>query len=669
MSALDVLKSYISKNIKESTVETKPQITEDVIPEEIGDDVVENEQEYMRTLADEVNKIVPPKVDEKEVQKVEEKHQEVEQIDNDLDGLIRKARKILQQTANMSGKKAKHYPKRDENGLCLYYNFENYGTRKYDTERYSAYNSVIDQINNLLGNRYINVKEEHLARQNAFKEVTKAFDNGASEINTEQAKEVAKVKVMDITSTPFDAYTDDAVYFPTTEFSVSKTAPIEEKKKEIKEVKGKGTVESDILLSKQILLEDAKKLQDALYKYKEQGNDYACNRIKDSLIRIQSKIESLDESYEQEQKENKHIAELGALDKAKEEQESKGIDSIVINGEELKCKCAIIRENEWKDLTDELDKNLIDVDEKHDAGYCNMYNSIMLRRLVTHYVIEHFGSTKRINKIYVKDLNLYINDTLLLYKGALFSKVSEHRIPQDVMPYFKSGKLAPFFDWGIFYQGIHCGGRPLNLKEIYVDDAKYLAEYVAPDISDLRECKHKEILQSPYCFMSPETYFTLFKNLLCVTIENNTFTRLDWEKDKEKEQEKVDETVKREKRRIHLLDGYKLDVYSGTNGFQKFGTSCFTNYIKNRGNKGFVRFALGSSARFIFAGAGIITNFTAHLIGGIYHTLNTENEYEWNDNIKDKMNGDDFSPITSQDTDQEIQDAKEMAEQGATDAE
>ena len=70
MSALDILKSYISKNIKEPSVETKPQITEEVIPEEIGDDVVENEQEYMRTLADEVNKIIPPKVDETEVKKV-----------------------------------------------------------------------------------------------------------------------------------------------------------------------------------------------------------------------------------------------------------------------------------------------------------------------------------------------------------------------------------------------------------------------------------------------------------------------------------------------------------------------------------------------------------------------------------------------------------------------
>lgn len=663
MSALDNLKSYISKNIKEQSVEPSPQITEEVIPEEIGDDVVENEQEYMSTLADEVTKILPPKVEEKEVQKVEEKHQEVEQIDNDLDGLIKKARKILQQKAKMSGKRTKHYPKRDENGLCLYYNFENYGKKNYDTERYAAYNSVIDQINNFFGNRQISVKEEHLARQNAFKEVTKAFDTGASKISTEQAKEVAKVKAMDISSTPFDAFTDEAIYFPSTEFSVSKTKPVEEKKKEIQEVKGKGTVESDILLSKQRLLEDEKKLKDALAKYKESGNEDAFNRIKDGLIRTQSKLESLDESYDREQKEKKHIAELGELDKAKEEQESKGIDSIVINGKELKCKCAIIRENEWKDLTNELDKNLIDVDERHDAGYCNMYNSIMIRRLVTHYVIEHFGSTKRINKIYVKDLNLYINDTLLLYKGALFSKVSEHRIPQDVMPYFKSGKLAPFFDWGIFYQGIHCGGRPLNLKEIYVDDAKYLAEYVAPDISDLRECKHKEMLQSPYCFMSPETYFTLFKNLLCVTIEDNTFTRLDWEKNKEEEQKKVDETVKREKRRIHLLDGYKLDVYSGTNGFQKFGTSCFTNYIKNRGNKGFVRFALGSSARFIFAGAGILTNFTAHLIGGIYHSLKSDNEYEWNDSIKDKMDVD--SPITSSDTEEEIEDSVEDATQQA----
>ena len=302
-----------------------------------------------------------------------------------------------------------------------------------------------------------------------------------------------------------------------------------------------------------------------------------------------------------------------------------------------------------------------------------MYNSIMLRRLITHYVIKQFGSTKKINSIYVKDLHLYVNDTLLLYQGNLFSPNSIKRVPKDVLPYFKNGMLAPFFDWGIFYKGINCGGRPLNLRELYFDDAKYLSNYLAPDISDLKDCKKKEVVQSPYSFMNPDMYFTLFKNLLSVTIQEETFNRKEWDEIKnDEENQKVQDLkgrMKREKRRLNLLDGYKLDVYAGTNGFQSFGISSFTNYVKNRGNKGFLRFALGSSMRFVFAGAGIITNLATHLIGGIYHSLKSENEYQWNDNIKDKMDGKDNSPITSKDTDREVQYAREMAEQGATDAE
>ena len=173
--------------------------------------------------------------------------------------------------------------------------------------------------------------------------------------------------------------------------------------------------------------------------------------------------------------------------------------------------------------------------------------------------------------------------------------------------------------------------------------------------------------------MNPDMYFTLFKNLLSVTIQEETFNRKEWDEIKNDEENQrvkdLKESMKKEKRRLNLLDGYKLDVYAGTNGFQSFGISSFTNYVKNRGNKGFLRFALGSSMRFVFAGAGIVTNLATHLIGGIYHSLKSENEYQWNDNIKDKMDGNDNSPITSRDTDQEMQDAKDMAEQGAVDAE
>lgn len=605
---------------------------------------------------------------EQAVQKdLEQKHKTVETCDNEETDNITKLRHIVIKDFGKSEKVANKYPKQDKMGMYLYYDFAHIKDKGYNREKYAHYNAIIDELNGISTERLENIADEQKERREAYKRVEKAFENGA-EITQGQAKEVAKAKVIDETNVAYNNETN--AFFDKAEFEVT---PLAQTSKNLKVNKGKGCY-TDLEQYKDQLLQDNIKLEQALKKAEAAGNDALKANLMVALSNNASKLESLNVDIEKEKKEFARIARMSAIDEALDEQEDKQLDYIQLNGKEFKCKTAIVREEDWKDLTNALDTELIDEETSgKNKGYCNMYNSIMLRRLITHYVIKQFGSTKKINSIYVKDLHLYVNDTLVLYQGNLFSPNSIKRVPKDVLPYFKNGMLAPFFDWGIFYKGIHCGGRPLNLRELYFDDAKYLSNYFAADISDLRECKKKDVVQSPYSFMNPDMYFTLFKNLLKVTIQEESFDRQEWEEIKnDNENQRVKDLkgrMKREKRRLNLLDGYKLDVYAGTNGFQSFGISSFTNYVKNRGNKGFLRFALGSSMRFVFAGAGIITNLATHLIGGIYHSLKSENEYQWNDNIKDKMDGDDNSPITSKDTDREIQYAKEMAEQGAADAE
>lgn len=605
---------------------------------------------------------------EQAVQKdLEQKHKTVETCDNEETDNITKLRHIVIKDFGKSEKVANKYPKQDKMGMYLYYDFAHIKDKGYNREKYAHYNAIIDELNGISTERLENIADEQKERREAYKRVEKAFENGA-EITQGQAKEVAKAKVIDETNVAYNNETN--AFFDKAEFEVT---PLAQTSKNLKVNKGKGCY-TDLEQYKDQLLQDNIKLEQALKKAEAAGNDALKANLMVALSNNASKLESLNVDIEKEKKEFARIARMSAIDEALDEQEDKQLDYIQLNGKEFKCKTAIVREEDWKDLTNALDTELIDEETSgKNKGYCNMYNSIMLRRLITHYVIKQFGSTKKINSIYVKDLHLYVNDTLVLYQGNLFSPNSIKRVPKDVLPYFKNGMLAPFFDWGIFYKGIHCGGRPLNLRELYFDDAKYLSNYFAADISDLRECKKKEVVQSPYSFMNPDMYFTLFKNLLSVTIQEETFNRKEWDEIKnDEENQKVQDLkgkMKREKRRLNLLDGYKLDVYAGTNGFQSFGISSFTNYVKNRGNKGFLRFALGSSMRFVFAGAGIITNLATHLIGGIYHSLKSENEYQWNDNIKDKMDGKDNSPITSKDTDREVQYAREMAEQGATDAE
>ena len=645
-----------------SSGEVWEQVQKDIEEEEVPVVEVPIETEI------EITKDATSEEVEQAVQKdLEQKHKTVETCDNEETDNITKLRHIVTKDFGKSEKVANKYPKQDKRGMYLYYDFAHIKDKGYNRGKYANYNAIIDELNGISTERLENIADEQKERRKAYKRVEKAFENGA-EITKDQAKEVAKAKVIDETNVAYNNETN--AIFDKAEFEVT---PLAQTRKDLKANKGKGCY-TDLEQYKDQLLQDNIKLEQALKKAETAGNDALKANLMIALSNNASKLESLNVDIEKEKKEFARIARMSAIEEAVDEQEDKQLDCIQLNGKEFKCKTAIVREEDWKDLTNALDTELIDEETSgKNKGYCNMYNSIMLRRLITHYVIKQFGSTKKINSIYVKDLHLYVNDTLVLYQGNLFSPNSIKRVPKDVLPYFKNGMLAPFFDWGIFYKGINCGGRPLNLRELYFDDAKYLSNYLAPDISDLRECKKKDVVQSPYSFMNPDMYFTLFKNLLKVTIQEESFDRQEWDEIKnDEENQKVQALkgrMKREKRRLNLLDGYKLDVYAGTNGFQSFGISSFTNYVKNRGNKGFLRFALGSSMRFVFAGAGIITNLATHLIGGIYHSLKSENEYQWNDNIKDKMDGNDNSPITSKDTDRELQYAKEMAEQGAADAE
>lgn len=611
----------------------------------------------------------PQEIEQKVQEDLVEKHEAVEACDEEATDLITKLRQILVKDFGKTESVARKYPKQNNMGLYLYYDSAHRKDKGYKREKYAPYNTIIDQLNGATTERLESIADEQKERREAYKSVEKAFENGTAEITQEQAKEVAKAKAIDEKNIAYDNATSET--FDKAELEVSK--PIAQTSKDLKANKGKGAVYSDLEESKDRLLQDNIKLEQALKQAKSSGNEDLVASLTVALINNASKLESLNVDIDKEKKYMAKVAHMSAIDKAVDEQAENNLDSLVLNGKTYQCKTAIIKENDWKDLTKALDVELIDESNGRDKGYCNMYNSVMLRRLVTHYVIKQFGSTKKITKIYVQDMHLYINDTLVLYQGELFSPKSAKRIPKDVLPYFKNGMLAPFFDWGIFYKGVNCGGRPVNLRTLAFDSTEYLSDYFASDITDMHECKKKDVVKSPYSFLNPDLYFTLFRGLVTLTLEDNTYDRQEWEEQKEDNDSPMMRTMhqkmQREKRRINLLDGYKLDVYNGTNGFQKFGIGCFTNYVKNRGNKGFLRFALGSSMRFVLAGAGIVTNLGAHLIGGIYHSLKSDTEYDWNDNIRDKMNGTSDSPVRASDTAREVAEAKAEAEEEAEQAE
>lgn len=612
----------------------------------------------------------PVSVPKEVIEECKENEKKIDTLSNDIEELKLQARNILKSDfKNIKKSNIRKYPKKSnrKDKVYAYYNEDGYKPYK-SQEKYAKYNAIIDKLNELSNEKKDVQYETQQVREKELKTVEQDYDEGKIELTEESAKEVAKMKCCDVSTYENPVEEEDTKDVCTqSNFVQEQPQNYDLQEKIYEQAQNSGTVVTDLETSRNNLKEIISLLNEELQKPNltaEKRSAYLRQ-----LDIVKDKYETVTFSLEEERKANERYLDILALNKAQQEQESKGIDSLVINGKTYQCKASIITENDWKDLTNSLDKALLDSEEgTHSQGYCTAYNTTMLRRLITHYVIRQFGNTKNIKTVYVQDLNLYINNTLVLYKGTLFSEKSEKRIPRDVLPYLKNGMLAPFFDWGVFYLGANCGGRPLNLKELYFSDVNYVRDYFSSDLASLEECKYKKVVQSPYGYMCPSLYFSLFKNLVQVTIGDDSYDRKSWEEHKYDDKDsyevkRMKSKMRKERRKIDLLDGYKLNVYAGTNAFQEFGIKSFTSYVTNRGNRGFLRHFVGSSFRFMLASAGILTNFTSHLIGGTYKTLKGRNDYEWNDSIKDKM--EDTNVITEVETNKEIEDAKKEARKNA----
>ena len=258
-------------------------------------------------------------------------------------------------------------------------------------------------------------------------------------------------------------------------------------------------------------------------------------------------------------------------------------DSCIVNGKEINFK-RVKMEPDWNHI----------LSESVGADKCKNLENI--KSLITMDLKNQIGGWDRIKTIYVYDSQLIINGICFMpvVKGVDISS-----FPLDTADYIKNGAIAPLFNWKYL-------AMMRNLIELGFDDDTFMLTTVADDVGLGRR-------------VGVTSFFKICRNLMVLSYGDTKITREDL-KNPEKSKKAV-ESLAVSRRKIDLLDGFHLNVYNGTNGFQDFTFNSLKNYATNRGNRGWLRFAGGTAFRAVGAAFGLTLNLGVHLIGGFKNLL------------------------------------------------
>ena len=220
-------------------------------------------------------------------------------------------------------------------------------------------------------------------------------------------------------------------------------------------------------------------------------------------------------------------------------------------------------------------------------------NMKLLSDTITYQIIKNFP---KVHSIAVCDNYLLINDTC--FTPNIVN--TDAKFPLDSHVYLKNSMIAPFVDWNklLKHASSTCGIISFDSSEFYVI-------YVGDSLGLGRS-------------IGVSTMFKKVSALDTFYLEGETVTR---EKLNHPESSKVKKKLASRKRNINILDGYQLNVCSGTQSFQNWSFDNLKSYATSRGNKGFIRYSLGTIARAGMAtGAGIL-NLGTHLVRGTFNTI------------------------------------------------
>lgn len=196
--------------------------------------------------------------------------------------------------------------------------------------------------------------------------------------------------------------------------------------------------------------------------------------------------------------------------------------------------------------------------------------------------------------------SIAVSSGYLIINGCTFIpniKDTDAKFPLDTVEYVNSGCIAPLVNWRklLKHSKRTCASLSIDSTEFYIT-------YIGDSVGLGRR-------------IGVSSAFKLLDNLDMFYLEGECVTR---EKLESPESANVKKKLASKKRNFKIMDGYKLDICKGTQGFQDFAFKSLKDYATNRGNRGYIRYALGTVARFGFATVGGLLNLGTHLTRGIW---------------------------------------------------
>lgn len=191
-----------------------------------------------------------------------------------------------------------------------------------------------------------------------------------------------------------------------------------------------------------------------------------------------------------------------------------------------------------------------------------------------------YGDLSRITDIAVISGMLIING--IQYYPLCKDKDFLNGLPFDCADYFKSGAIAEIFDFGYLYYMPYL----TNLK---IDSMEFVVRKLAYDIGIEGQFKVPLV-------------FKAFKNLKFLEIGDMSFVRPG--KSTNTDEKEVEEVVERHSRASEIYDNY---IAKNADRFTGWTFNNMKTYACNRGDRGFLRYAVGTTLRtgaFVAVGAG-----------------------------------------------------------------
>lgn len=217
------------------------------------------------------------------------------------------------------------------------------------------------------------------------------------------------------------------------------------------------------------------------------------------------------------------------------------------------------------------------------------HNFMLMKKRITESVRAEFGGFGRIREIVVQDSRLFINRVMYcpMIDPAYISK-----LPQDLQSAMMNGNIAEFFDWSSLR-------HMRSLFSLSIDTSYFYCTTVLDDLGVSRRG-------------GVSTVFKFVPSLELFSLAGETINRSNLGTP---QSHNIKETVRKQKKNIAIMDGFKLNVYGAGDYLQDTCWASTKSYIDNRGNKNLFRFCGGLLLRGAAGTVATTGNAIVHTIG------------------------------------------------------